>query len=314
MRYYLGIDGGGTKTASVILDEDKRELGRGSGGPCNIATCDDATLATSVKESTESALESADLPMDCRFSAACAGVAGYTAKQRRAEFARIFAESVPANSHRVEPDYVIAYWGATEGEPGIIVIAGTGASVYGRNAEGQSARADGLGYLLGDDGSGFRMALSALRRIIQFERDGIPHLPLSRRILAAIGAFDSDDVVEWLYRDFSPARVAGLMSEIADLANDGDPDSREIMRKAARNLANRSVRYVARLLGADEGDLQIYVSGGIWDASPLYERYFSQAIEGPGGEWKPPPASITINRPRHDSAAGAALLAISSPA
>src|SRR5690349_3575922 len=153
MRYVLGIDGGGTKTAAVILDEARTERGRGFGGPCNIATCDDATLRASVGDALRGALEGAGLPQEARFASVCAGVAGYTARRRRADFARLLVEIVPAERYRVEPDFVIAYWGATEGEPGIIVSAGTGTAVYGRNAAGEACRVDGRGFLLGDKGS-----------------------------------------------------------------------------------------------------------------------------------------------------------------
>src|SRR5690349_2101975 len=100
MRYYLGIDGGGTKTAAAILDEHANELGRGLGGPCNIATCDDETLRESVLDAVTSAKQSAGLPNEVPFQAVCAGVAGYTAKRRRAEFLDLLKQIVPAKHHR----------------------------------------------------------------------------------------------------------------------------------------------------------------------------------------------------------------------
>src|SRR5258708_2768069 len=137
MPYFLGLDGGGTKTAAVIIDESGTELGRGIGGPCNIATCDDATLRASVSGALESAVSNAGFTTEIKFESVCAGVAGYTAKSRRAEFLELIKVLTAANSYRLEPDYVTAYWGATEGEPGIIVSAGTGAVIYGRNEEGK---------------------------------------------------------------------------------------------------------------------------------------------------------------------------------
>src|SRR5579872_4300104 len=110
MRYYLGLDGGGTKTAACLLDEEGTERGRGEGGPCNIATCDDATLRASVGRAASGALAAAGLALDAALGGVCAGVAGYTAKRRRAEFARLLAEAVRAEHCRVEPDFVIAYW------------------------------------------------------------------------------------------------------------------------------------------------------------------------------------------------------------
>ena len=312
MPHYLGIDGGGTKTASVILDQAKKELGRGIGGPCNIATCDDATLNASVTEATESALKSAGIPMDSRFAGACAGVAGYTAKRRRVEFARIFAESVPADLHRVEPDYVIAYWGATEGEPGIIVIAGTGSVAYGRNAGGESHRVDGRGYLFGDLGSAYSVGSGGLLSIMQAADRGERPDEFVQKLLKEIAGEDADDVVEWVYRGFSPARVAELARPIAMWADKGDPQADHLLRQVAGALAGK-VTMLEQVLNLPIPGTPIYRMGGLWQASPIIGEHFlgllrtwHDHLEGAD--------SIESAEPRHDAAYGAALLAISSRA
>src|SRR5438105_2000597 len=115
MEYFLGLDGGGTKTSTVILDSEGRECGRGAGGPCNIATCDESTLNESILSAVIESRQVAGFPRETEFSAVCAGVAGYTAKQRRAEFHKILGKAIPAAHHRLEPDYVTAWWGATGG-------------------------------------------------------------------------------------------------------------------------------------------------------------------------------------------------------
>jgi N-acetylglucosamine kinase-like BadF-type ATPase len=146
------------------------------------------------------------------------------------------------------------------------------------------------------------------------EQYGEPHTDLNKGILAEIGAVDGDDIVEWLYRDFSPARVAALMRLISSSALQGDNQAEKIIRRAARRLAIRSVGPVARELRMDEGDLHIYTAGGIWEASPLYAEAFIRAIAGPNAFWNPPPAQLIMHKPAHDPAYGAALLALNSPA
>ena len=146
MRYYLGIDGGGTKTAALISDENCVTQGLGIGGPGNLASNNEGTLRRSLREALRLALQAADLTPETHFSSVCAGMAGFSATLRVASFDEILRAQVSSDSYRIEPDYITAYWGATLGETGIVVIAGTGAVAYGRNAEGQERKEDGLGY------------------------------------------------------------------------------------------------------------------------------------------------------------------------
>lgn len=303
MRYYLGLDGGGTKTAAGILDENRTERGRGQGGPCNIATGGLDSLRESVIAATRTALESAGLPADTRFEAVCAGVAGYTAKRRRAEFLDLLSDTVAAAHHRLEPDYVIAYWGATEGERGIIISAGTGAVVYGRNENGDTCRIDGRGFLLGDLGSGFDIARMALRWTLSIMESGKELKPFHVQILAAIGAEDVDDLIEWTYRDFSPSHIAGLAVIIGQLAADGDEDARAFVQGAGRDL-RISFQQVVQRLRLDP-QTTAYRLGSLWNlGEPLiagFNRGFDQLS---------PPDPIKLLDPRHDAAHGAALLAM----
>jgi len=318
MNYVLGLDGGGTKTAAVILDRAGVEQGRGQGGPCNIATCEDATLTASLHDATRSALQDAGLSPDTRFAAVCAGVAGCTAKHRRADFARLLAAIVPADRHRVEPDFVVAYWGATEGEPGIVVIAGTGAVVYGRNAAGEARRVDGRGFLLGDRGSGFeigRLALrSALRnlehrRVWREDETGF-HAPteaekdFDRRLLAAIGAEDADDLIEWVYRDFQPARIAELAKVVGAMADEGNETASMLIQEAGYALRS-SVTLALQCLQMPV-DTPIYTLGGLWNVGDTLR----QAFEHGSPRLIQPPVSLNVRAPKHDPAFGAALLAL----
>ena len=83
MRYFLGIDGGGTKTATVILDEQSKAFGAGVGGSGNLANTNDLTLRRSVRDSVKDAIHESGLPPDIRFAGICAGMAGYSAADRR---------------------------------------------------------------------------------------------------------------------------------------------------------------------------------------------------------------------------------------
>lgn len=309
MRYYLGLDGGGTKTAAAILDETKTPLGRGDGGLCNIATCNDAILAASVRAATEEALRVSGLPSETRFAGVCAGVAGYTAKGRRADVACLLADSVPAERYRIEPDFVIAWWGATEGEPGIIVCAGTGAVVYGRNAKGEACRADGRGFLLGDRGSGFWIGRTALYQIMRRLELGKPLKPFHHRLLEHISADADDDLVSWVYHDFQPAKIAELARFIGALADSGDKPARMYINGAAFALEQTTYETRKRLK-MPFAKTPVYRIGGLWSASAYLNRFFEKLYNDPYHRKKRRKISLDRFVIKHDAAYGAALLAM----
>lgn len=303
MPLYLGIDGGGSKTAAVILDESEREIGRGSGGPCNIATCEDDVLRDSILSATHAALESARLPSETRFTGVCAGVAGFTARSRREAFSHLLAGTIPADSHHLEPDYVIAYWGATEGEPGVAVIAGTGAVTYGRNAAGDSCRIDGRGFLLGDDGSGFQIGRNALihtlRRLEQNQTDD----RMTKELFRAMDGVGKDDLIEWTYRGFDPARIAVLSEAVKRAADADDGIAANLLSDAGHTLRHAALSAMEQLhLPIDS---PVYRVGGLWKLGNPLISAFERGIP----DRMPPDAALNIQQPKHDSATGAALLA-----
>ncbi len=312
---YLGIDGGGTKTAALILSEAGEAIGRGLGGPGSLAAQDDAALSYAVRQSVQAACREAGLDYKTvRFQGVCAGMAGYSLTARRAAFATLLNQLVRYDRASVAPDYLTAYWGATGGRPGIVMIAGTGAVAFGRNAAGETCREDGLGFLLGDRGSGFNLGLRALRHTLALEQAGAPD-PLAEAVAAHTTARTSSELMQWLYSGFSPARVAGLAPVVGALAEAGDVSARDLVAEMARQLRHsvREVRHQLRM-GADA---PVYPLGGLWQIGAFLRAEFACPRWNPGGadganESDPGglmPTPFILAEPAQDAAFGAALLA-----
>ena len=315
MDYFLGIDAGGTKTAAVIVTAiqnlkskiQNQEIGRGTGGSCGLATGDYPQWTRAIRDAARNACRSADLPDDTRFRGVCAGVAGYSLKAKRGEFAAILAEEISADLYDVTPDYEIAYWGASGGEPGIVVVAGTGSVAFGCNAQGETHKMGGLGYVFGDAGSGFALGKTALGQAIK-SLEQARKFPLADAVLARIGAETLEDILEWTYQDFTPAKVAALAPIVGELADAGDETSRRILSIIAQ-IHSASAALLIRKLALPP-DAPVYRLGGLWQisdylrslpfpppSSPEQEREMTQSPR------------LRLAEPLHDAAAGAALLA-----
>lgn len=165
---FVGIDGGQSSTVAVIGDERGRIVARGSAGPADEigAGSGSTRLRDALRGALENAACRANLPANVRFDAIVAGVSGYDG--------RVYGAGPELPSPRVVllHDTPIAHAGALGGEAGIVVIAGTGSVVYGRNDDGRCCTLGGWGFLFGDEGSASRIARDALVMLMRAQDDG----------------------------------------------------------------------------------------------------------------------------------------------
>ncbi len=166
MAYYLGIDGGGTKTRCVLADEATVFATATTGG-CSVIRHGEEHAREALHNAIRQVCAAAKISPD-RISAICIGVTGAARPEIAGKIRGILTELVPGGTPtRIEVvgDNVIALEAAFGAGPGVIAIAGTGSIVYGRDAVGHTARAGGWGFAVSDEGSGYwigRRAISVI--------------------------------------------------------------------------------------------------------------------------------------------------------
>ena len=159
----LGVDGGGTKTRAVIMDSRGRVVGEGAAGPSNPLRVGISNAAAAIREAVDKACVMAGVQRS-DLVAAEIGLAGVRRGDLRLRM-REALSGLAIDVLEVVTDADIALYGATDGEPGIVIIAGTGSICCGTNARGRHECAGGWGPLAGDEGSGSWIARRALRAI-----------------------------------------------------------------------------------------------------------------------------------------------------
>jgi N-acetylglucosamine kinase-like BadF-type ATPase len=301
-RYFLGVDGGQSKTTAVIGDENGCVLASGRGGPCNHAGAPEgrAKFINAISTSLSAAcLEAGVDAATVRFASACLGLSGGPADKQA-----ILDQILAADRMLVTDDATIASSGALAGEPGIVVIAGTGSIAFGRNAQGRTARAGGWGYLFGDEGGGFWIARQALRAALRWEEGWGSPTALRAMLLDSTGARNVNDLMHRCYTpEFPRPRIAALSVLVAHAAERGDPMAQEIISEAARELAQLARAVRSQLFEAPEmGDAQASAKcayiGGVFESRKL-RALFRESLEGEPG-W-------VVTPPVHDPAIGALL-------
>ena len=164
MPYYLGIDGGGTKTTCAVGDES-RLLATATAGGSNIIRAGKTQARESLHQSVHQACAAAGIT-PTQVARTCVGGSGAARPELAAIVRNILAE-ILSSPIDVVGDMEIALEAAFDTGPGVIIIAGTGSIGYGRDRHGNTARAGGWGFAIGDEGSAHwigRAAVSAVLR------------------------------------------------------------------------------------------------------------------------------------------------------
>ena len=268
MNYFIGFDGGGTKTEALLLDARGQLAGRGVAGPSNPLRIGFELAFANLRTAAEAALSAARADAK-QVRGACAGLAGAGSRRVVKRVMGFLVETFPAADVHVTTDANVALEAATNGGPGVILIAGTGSIALGRNGAGQTARAGGMGPWVGDEGSAFDIGRRGVIAVAR-ARDGLaPVTLLSETIPAAFEATTFYPLVERVAE--SPEQVfPSIFPLVVEAAELGDDPSREILFTAALALSQIALR-VARHLNLAEQKFVLTKSGGVFGHSRLLD-------------------------------------------
>lgn len=296
--YIIGIDGGGTKTVGILTTETGQLLAQTQSGPANYhvvgETQTQAVLEGVVSELSEKAGISRTSPI--RF---CLGMAGLGRAEDQQVIGQICDELGIQENRILTHDAHIALIGGTEQQEGVIIISGTGAIVYGINTDGKEARASGWGYLLGDEGSGYDIAIRGLRAVARAADGRDEPTELTSRILNKLELNVPSELIRWVHAA-SRDTVAHLAEIVFDTALTTDNVAERIVDEAADELVRATSSVIGQLEFKEPFD--VVLSGG----NLIHQPMFADKLRHRFTEIQPE-ASVIL--PKHEPAYGAVLLA-----
>ncbi|HEX5324066.1 MAG TPA: BadF/BadG/BcrA/BcrD ATPase family protein, partial [Capsulimonadaceae bacterium] len=180
---------------------------------------------------------------------------------------------------QIVPDFAAAFTGATDGQPGIMVIAGTGSVAYGENAAGQGHRAGGYGYLIDDSGSGYGIGRSALSAVLN-AADGVgPKTSLTERLAEELGSSAWDQIAAGVYGGaIDRVRIASLARVVSQAAEeDQDQVALSILLHAGGALARLAEAVATRLFTQGEPFI-VAAAGSLWEAGRALTDVFGRSL------------------------------------
>jgi glucosamine kinase len=287
MRHVIGIDAGGTATRAVLLDETGRCLGYGRAGAGN-PTSAGAELAISNQVSaTRAAIGQSGIVPDLVMLTLAGGLGAETGPM---VFNALAAAGIDAEV-QVARDVLSAYFSATATPTGYLVLSGTGAT-SSRIVDGELAGlADGIGWLLGDEGSGFWIGHRVLRAAAADIEGRGPATALTAMVLAVIDDESTPDedvrrpeIWKMMRRVYGrrPVECAEFAPLAIRAAAAGDPVARDILDGAIAGLLTSCGSLIA------DDDRPIVLAGGLlYDGGPLSDglraRYPGRCLRASGG-------------------------------
>lgn len=268
MALYLGIDAGGTKTDCAISNGAEL-LGQASGASCKLAVAGKEEGSKRLLGAVVHACQAAKIQPE-QIDKTCMGMAGASSAEAVAWAQETLRQVLPTSEIEILGDHVVAHRAAFGISPGVLVIAGTGSIVFGRNQQGKTARAGGWGPIVSDEGSGYWIGKEAVTVALREQDRGGRNGLLST--IAAAWKVKPEEVV-LLANLCAKDRFAELAQPVMAAAEKGDASAKTIAGRAGQELAALASAVIGKLW-PEGGAIRVALSGGVVQGSPLVRQAF----------------------------------------
>ncbi|MDZ8086451.1 MAG: BadF/BadG/BcrA/BcrD ATPase family protein [Nostoc sp. DedQUE12b] len=313
MSYVLGIDGGGSKTVCVLMDDLHLVLGRGEAGPSNYQSIGIEATLESIQLAIHNAVEAAIITNTVNINAICLGLAG-VGRVTDIEVMKGLVKDLQNNklpiTWALQPtnivicnDALIALVGGIGQPVGIVVGAGTGSIVFGRNHQGDTKRVGGWGYILGDEGSAYKIALAGMNAALKsYDGREIP-TSLIEGFKQHLDLKSIEDLIEVVYRrEWGVKQIAALAPVVDFAAASGDIVANMIIDDAVKELVKATSTVIDAIFTTDSV-LEVVTTGSVWRGRcNIHERFATSLVKKF--------LNVKVIFPRYEPAYGAGLLAL----
>jgi N-acetylglucosamine kinase-like BadF-type ATPase len=282
MRCILGIDSGGTKCHAMLIRDDGALLGFGrveSGASSESIVFEGRgrsreVMAQAVAQAVGD-IRCEELHIGCLTS------------RLPVDFLKTWPLA-RIKIHQVsEAGAAFALAGETSG---IVALAGTGALVFGQTRDNRKLALDGLGPFLGDYGSGYQIGHAVICAAAQSAWHPRHITTLTEAVYKACGGKKGDvqgwSLVPYTRNPHDRSEIASFARLAIDAAADGDVVARDILKKAAEDLAE-TVRDMVKMLAMDAESYPLIGTGGIIVHSDLYWNHFCAEVREFAPAFKP---------------------------
>ena len=266
IRYFLGIDVGGSKTHALIADEEGRACGFGKAGPGNHEGVGYDGLSAAMQAATRQALAQAGIS-PLQIAGAGFGLGGY---DWRSELPPTLEAIRPLGMHaplEVVNDAMIGLIAGAQAGWGLAVVAGSGCNCWGRNRQHKYGNVTGMGYPMGEGAGAGELVSEAVRRVSRAWSLRGPATQLTQVFCEMVGVKTATDLIEGLTQERFEirGRAAPLIFKTAEA---GDAVACDLVRWAGEGLADLAAGVIHQIEIEDE-QFEVVLVGSLFKGGPL---------------------------------------------
>jgi N-acetylmuramic acid 6-phosphate etherase len=266
---FLGIEGGGTHTTAILADARRHFLQRFEAGPANLKLLNETQL-TDLFQSIAAAF-----PQPDTLAIGLAGARSEVDWDRIRVAAKKVWPQIPCYATN-DLETALAAGEEKSGQAPqtrVLVLSGTGSCCYGRTATGKVSKIGGWGHILGDKGSGYEIALRALKAVVfYYDRDGV-WSKLGQQLLQRLQLNEPNELITWA-QTAEKVQIAALAVEVFAAWKKGDKIATDIITSAESSLAEDAAA-CARQLAAPKTAVHFILAGSIL----LKQTQFAKRLE-----------------------------------
>lgn len=260
MKYYLGIDGGGTKTTAVVCTQDGKIIKTAVGASINY-------YSNPFDAARRNFAELIDKTGIHDYASTVIGMSALSDRadeQTALDFTR---EIIRADKLLMVSDVEIALRTAPGDTPRAVLICGTGSMSAAINKDGKLIHAGGWGYLLGDSGSGYAIALNAIRQALEALENGSSD-PIIFEFTSFFDVHTPDEILKKFYDPpLSRDAIAAFCPRVFAVYN-ASPLARGVIDEQSQ----KAVTLAEAVLNRCPEGTPLYLTGGLLTGSELYAR------------------------------------------
>jgi len=258
LKYFIGIDGGGTKSRLLAIDQNYDMIGNALGSSTNLASNSKEVVYHHLKSMIDDFLLNSSMEIeDCL--GICIGSAGIDSKNSGLAMEQIIKDIGFTCQIIAVNDSLLALAAGAKGGPGVVVISGTGSIAYGMDSNKNTVRCGGWGHILDDGGSGYWIGKEALKYALR-SSDGRGKKTVLEEIFKEVFKVTYlPDCIDYIYSGFNKAKIAGYAVYVKEGAAKKDSVCMEIIDRGAKELFLLADTLIKSI---NETAPEVIVSGG----------------------------------------------------
>lgn len=273
-KYFLGVDGGGSKTTAVVFSDDGEFIGRAVGESINYYSVGFENARQAMKEIMEK------LPQKS-FDCAVIGMSALNDRASPEETERFCSGIIDSKKTIMDSDLYVALEAVSEKGECAVIISGTGSVAALRKNNGEIKHAGGWGYILGDEGSGYSIGLRGIKTAIRAYEGSAGGTILIQECKEYFGTDNLYDLIDLYYtQKVTRKKTAAFAARVCECAENGDKAALKIIETEADLLSETALA----LLESAKKEIPIGLWGGVFQHSTVFRDYFIRLLNNQGFE------------------------------